>query len=78
MPAVAAWLVGLGFYKLAGLVTAMAAAGIAFYKFSFEICLMGSLVSLFFSMFGFKLARGGVLLSVALYVVTQVFGAAIR
>jgi len=77
MPAVVAWLVGMGLKKLAGWVTVIAGAGTAFYYYSFEICLMGAMVSLFFSMFGFSLARKGVLFSVALYVVVQVLGKAI-
>ena len=78
MPAVIAWLVAAGLKKLAGWVTIAAGAGTAFYYYSFEICLMGAMVSLFFSMFGFSLARKGVLFSVALYVVTQVLGAAMK
>jgi len=78
MPAVAAWLVAAGLKKLAGWAATLAAAGTAFYYYSFEICLMGAMVSLFFSMFGFSLARKGVLFSVALYVVTQVLGAAMK
>ena len=78
MPGIVAWLVGLGLKKLAGWVATLAAAGTAFYYYSFEICLMGAMVSLFFSMFGFSLARKGVLFSVALYVVTQVVGLALK
>ena len=78
MPAVAAWLVGMGLKKLAGWVATLAAAGTAFYYYSFEICLMGAMISLFFSMFGFSLARKGLLFSVALDVVVQVLGAALK
>jgi len=78
VPGIVAWLVGLGLKKLAGWVATLAAAGTAFYYYSFEICLMGAMVSLFFSMFGFSLARKGVLFSVALYVVTQVVGLALK
>jgi len=74
MPAVVAWLIGMGLKKIAGWVAIVAGAGTAFYYYSFEICLMGAMVSLFFSMFGFSLARKGVLFSVALYVVAQVLG----
>ena len=78
MPGIAAWLVGLGLKKLAGWVAVVAGVGTAFYYYSFEICLMGAMVSLFFSMFGFSLARKGVLFSLALFVVTQVVGAAVK
>jgi len=74
LPAVAAWLVAAGLKKVAGWVAVIAGAGTAFYYYSFEICLMGAMVSLFFSMFGFLLARKGVLFSVALYIVAQVLG----
>lgn len=77
MPAIFAWLTGLGLAKLAALVATVAAAGAAFYRYSFEICLMSAMVSLLFSLFGFRLARTAVLFSLALYVVTQVLGAAI-
>jgi len=69
-----AWLVAAGLKKVAGWVAVVAGAGTAFYYYSFEICLMGAMVSLFFSMFGFSLARKGVLFSVALYLVVQVIG----
>ena len=78
MPAVVAWLVGMGLKKLAGWVATLAAAGTAFYYYSFEICLTGAMISLFFSMFGFSLARKGVLFSIALYVVTQVLGVSLK
>lgn len=78
MPAIAAWLMGLGLYKLAAFISAVAAATWVFYKFSFEICLMGAMISLFFTMFGFKGARTGLLFSIALYTVTQVIGLSIR
>jgi len=78
LPAVAAWLVGMGLKKLAGWVAVVAGAGTAFYHYSFEICLMGAMVSLLFSMFGFSLARKGIMFSVALYVVTQVLGVALK
>ena len=77
MPGIAAWLVGMGLKKAAGWVATLAAAGTAFYYYSFEISLMGAMVSLLFSMFGFSLARKGVLFSVALFVVVQVLGKAI-
>ena len=78
MPAAAAWLVAAGLKKLAGWVAVVAGAGTAFYYYSFEICLMGAMVSLLFSMFGFSLARKGIMFSVALYVVTQVLGVALK
>ena len=78
MPAVIAWLVAAGLKKLAGWAAVAAGVGTAFYYYSFEICLMGAMVSLFFSMFGFSLARKGVLFSLALYVVTQVLGASLK
>jgi uncharacterized membrane protein len=77
MPAVLGWLAGLGLTKLAGLVAGIAAAGMAFYHYSFEICLMGSMICVLFSMFGFKLAQKGVLFFIALYIITQGLGAAI-
>ena len=78
MLAVIAWLIGMSLKKLAGWVATLATAGTAFYYYSFEICLMGAMVSLLFSMFGFSLARKGVLFSVALYVVVQVLGVAVK
>jgi len=78
MPAVIAWLVGMGLKKIAGWVAIAAGAGTAFYYYSFEICLMGAMVSLLFSMFGFSMARKGVLFSIALFVVVQVLGAAVK
>ena len=78
MPAIIAWLVGMGLKKIAGWVTVAAGVGTAFYCYSFEICLMGAMVSLLFSMFGFSLARKGIMFSVALYVVTQVLGVALK
>lgn len=78
MPAIVAWLIGMGLKKVAGWVAVAMAAGTAFYKFSFEICLMSAMVSLFFSMFGFKLARTGVLFSLALYIVVQVLGISLK
>lgn len=78
MPAVIAWLGGLGLYKLASLFTALAAFGWVFYKYSFECCLMTAMISLLFTMFGFKLARTGLLFSVALYIVAQAVGVSLR
>lgn len=71
------WLIGMGLYKLAGLVAGVAAALVAFYRYSFEISLMGAMTSLLFAMFGFKRARTGVIFFVALYVITQMMGVAI-
>jgi len=78
LPGMAAWLVGMGLKKLTGWVTVITGVGTAFYYYSFEFCLMGAMVSLLFSMFGFSLARKGVLFSVALYVVVQVVGASLK
>jgi len=78
MPAILGWLAGAGMYKIAALVATLSAAGVAFYRYSFEVCLMGAMVGLLFSMFGFRLARTVTLFSFALYVVTQMLGVAVR
>ncbi|MDD3655123.1 MAG: hypothetical protein PHO01_13270 [Desulfotomaculaceae bacterium] len=78
MPGIIAWLAGLGLAKLAGLLATVSAAGVLFYHYSYQICLMGAMVSLLFTMFGFRLARTGVMFFVAVYVVVQVLGVALR
>lgn len=77
MPGIVAWIASMGFAKAAGTLTVLAGLATGLYIFSFEVCLIGAMISLFFAMFGFKLARTGVMFFIALYVICQVLGVAI-